>query len=65
VKRRDLERHLQQHGCTLDREGGNHSWWTNAEGSRRSSVPRHREIKPNLVRAICRQLGVDVPANVR
>ena len=26
--------------------------------------PRHREIKPNLVRAICRQLDVKVPDNV-
>jgi hypothetical protein len=64
VKRRDLERHLKQAGCALDREGANHSWWTNADGSRKSALPRHREIKPPVVRAICRQLGVRVPPNV-
>lgn len=30
MKRRDLERHLKQHGCALDREGVNHSWWAHA-----------------------------------
>jgi hypothetical protein len=27
VKRRDLERHLREHGVQLLREGGNHSFW--------------------------------------
>lgn len=64
MKRRDLERYLKQHGCALDREGANHSWWANADGSRRTSIPRHRESKPNLVRAICKQLRIDAPPNV-
>jgi len=29
MKRRKLLQHLQQHGCALLREGGNHSWWLN------------------------------------
>ncbi len=62
MKRRDLERHLIEHGCQLDREGGQHSWWVGPSG--RASIPRHREIKPNLVRAICRQLDVPAPGNV-
>lgn len=27
MKRRDLERHLREHGVRLLREGGNHSFW--------------------------------------
>jgi mRNA interferase HicA len=27
MKRRDLLRHLEKHGCALLREGGKHSWW--------------------------------------
>jgi hypothetical protein len=27
VKRRDLERHLREHGARQLREGGNHSFW--------------------------------------
>jgi mRNA interferase HicA len=65
VKRVDLEKYLKTQGCALDREGANHSWWVNGNGSRRSPVPRHREIKPNLAKAICKQLGVDIPHNVR
>jgi hypothetical protein len=29
MKRRELLRHLNNHGCELIREGGNHSWWLN------------------------------------
>ncbi|MBM5819390.1 MAG: type II toxin-antitoxin system HicA family toxin [Cyanobacteria bacterium K_DeepCast_150m_m2_101] len=41
MKRRDLILHLAAHGCSLLREGGNHSWWHHPEGNRRSAVPRH------------------------
>jgi hypothetical protein len=30
-----------------------------------SALPRHKEIGPGLVRAICKQLGVPAPANPR
>jgi len=53
VKRRDLLRHLKQHGCSLLREGGNHSWWHHPQQNRRSAIPRHNEIKELLVRKIC------------
>jgi mRNA interferase HicA len=29
MKRRELLRHLNSHGCALLREGANHSWWLN------------------------------------
>jgi len=61
MKRRDLIRHLMNHGCELIREGGNHSWWGNSANNRRSSVPRHNEISNHLSRRICRDLGIPDP----
>jgi predicted RNA binding protein YcfA (HicA-like mRNA interferase family) len=56
-KRRDLVRHLADHGCRLLRQGRNHEVWIAPTG-RRSTVPRHREIPRGTARAICDQLGV-------
>jgi mRNA interferase HicA len=61
MKRRDLIRHLESHGCELLREGGRHSWWHNPSQNRRSAIPRHREINELLARKICRDLGVEGP----
>jgi hypothetical protein len=61
MKRRAFERWLAQHGCELDREGSRHSWFVNAALNRRSAVPRHAEINDDLVRKICRDLGIDAP----
>lgn len=61
MKRRELLRHLQQHGCTLLREGSRHSWWTNPEKKRRSAIPRHNEVDDYLARKICRDLEVPKP----
>jgi mRNA interferase HicA len=43
MKRRDLLRHLQAHGCRLDREGAKHSLWINPATAAVESVPRHAE----------------------
>jgi len=61
VKRRDLLRHLSQHGCALLREDGNHSWCHQPELNRRSALPRHNEINDLLVRKICSDLGIPRP----
>jgi len=61
MKRRDLLKHLRQHGCELLREGGKHSWWRHVETNRRSAVPRHREVNEILARKICKDLGVPLP----
>jgi mRNA interferase HicA len=61
VKRRDLLRHLDNHGCELLREGGNHSWWWNPIQNRRSAIPRHPEINDLLARKICKDLGLPPP----
>jgi len=61
VKRVDLIRHLEQHGCVLFREGGNHSIYVNRRARKSSSVPRHREIDEFLARKICRDLEIPMP----
>jgi predicted RNA binding protein YcfA (HicA-like mRNA interferase family) len=58
MKRRDLLKHLRQHGCDRLREGGNHSWWYHLDTNKRTAVPRHNEIDHGLARKICRDLGV-------
>ncbi|MGG7056575.1 type II toxin-antitoxin system HicA family toxin [Nitrosomonas sp. ANs5] len=61
MKRRDLIRHLEKHGCELLREGGNHSVYLNRMIQAVSTVPRHREINEFLARRICRDLQVPLP----
>jgi hypothetical protein len=63
VKRRDLEQHLRQHGCRLGRHGRGHDIWENVRIGSDSSVPRHREVKPGLVRKICKDLQIPAPKN--
>jgi predicted RNase H-like HicB family nuclease len=44
--------------------GSKHAKWRGPE-NQVSALPRHNEIGPGLVRAICRQLGVPAPPNSR
>jgi mRNA interferase HicA len=61
VKRRDLVRHLEAHGCELMREGAQHSVYVNRQTRKTSTVPRHREINEHLARKICRDLEIPAP----
>ena len=61
MKLRDLERHLREQGCHLEREGGNHTLWTNPANRKVAPVPRHREVKEITVKSICRQLEIPYP----
>ncbi len=61
MKRRELVRHLEQHGCQLLREGANHSVYVNRAAAKSSTVPRHTEVNNDLVRKICKDLGVPKP----
>jgi mRNA interferase HicA len=45
----------------LLREGGSHSVFVNADATKLSTVPRHREIKEFLARKICKDLDVRWP----
>jgi len=57
MKRSELLRHLRRNGCTLKREGGSHSLWTNPSTGRVEAIPRHTEIPNLLARKICRGLS--------
>ena len=48
MKRLDLIRHLEAHGCVLLREGGEHTVYVNRAKAKTSTVPRHREINDFL-----------------
>ncbi len=61
MKRRDLLRHLEQHGCEFLREGGSHAAYINRAAKKASTVPRHREINQDLARKICKDLDVPRP----
>ncbi|MEM8963265.1 MAG: type II toxin-antitoxin system HicA family toxin [Acidobacteriota bacterium] len=61
MKRRDLLKHLKNHGCTLLREGGSHSIWKNPDKGLRTAIPRHREINDYTAKRICEQLDVPPP----
>lgn len=61
MKRRDLIRHLETHGCEFLREGGNHTVYVNRTLKKSSTVPRHKEINDFLVYKICKDLGIPKP----
>ena len=61
MKRRALVKHLEEHGCELLREGGNHSIYVNRPAGKTSSVPRHTEINDDLAKKICKDLGIPPP----
>ncbi len=65
MKLRDLERHLRAHHAELLRQGARHSVWAigGPESERIAAVPRHSEIKPGTVRAICKDLEIPPPAS--
>jgi mRNA interferase HicA len=44
MKQRELLRHPEAHGCTLKREGGEHSLYWNPVTGKSQAVPRHAEI---------------------
>ncbi len=58
MKRKDLLRHLELHGCEFLREGGNHTVYVNRAAQKVSAIPRHREVNDLLARKICRDLQV-------
>lgn len=61
MKRQDLIRHVESHGCLLLREGGKHSVFFNPANNQTTAIPRHRDIDDFLARKICRDLGIPEP----
>lgn len=63
MKRIDLIRHLEAHGCEWLREGGSHSVYVNRAARKSSAVPRHREINEFLADKICKDLEIPRPGS--
>ena len=61
MKRIDLIRHLEKHGCEFLRQGSNHTVYVSRKARRSSAVPRHREVNDFLARKICDDLLVPRP----
>ena len=61
MKRLELVRHPERHGCEFLREGGNHTIYVSRPKKKVSSVPRHREILEFTERKICKDLDVPLP----
>ncbi|MCI0403148.1 MAG: type II toxin-antitoxin system HicA family toxin [Acidobacteria bacterium] len=62
MKRSDLVRYLESHGCRLVAEGGSHSIYAARDGKRMTAVPRHREVNNFTARNICKDLAIPPPA---
>ena len=56
IKRNDLVKMLERNGWYFKRSGGGHDIYTN--GQECETIPRHREIKENLARAIIKRRGL-------
>ncbi|MCI0700055.1 MAG: type II toxin-antitoxin system HicA family toxin [Planctomycetia bacterium] len=39
MKRRELEKHLGEHGCKFDHHGGRHDIWLNPANNKTAPVP--------------------------
>ena len=53
MKTKDLIKLLERNGWVLQRHGANHDVYTN--GKAFETIPRHREIKENLAKAIIKR----------
>ncbi len=56
MKRVELIRTVESHGCTLLRHGGKHDWYRNPITGVCQPIPRHREINEMLAKRIIRLL---------
>jgi mRNA interferase HicA len=56
MKRADFIRMLERNGWQLERDKGPHSIYTDGKVS--EPIPRHKELKETLVRAIIKRRGL-------
>ena len=56
MKRNDLIKLLENNNWYLKRNGANHDIYTN--GIDNETIPRHKEIKENLAKAIIKRRGL-------
>ena len=56
MKRKQLIKHLTDHGAFFLREGRRHSIYQ--KGAFRTMVPRHTEVVDELAKKICKDLNI-------
>jgi len=56
MKRTDFIRVLERNDWWLERDKGPHSIYTNGKAS--EAIPRHKELKESLVKAIIKRRGL-------
>ncbi len=61
MKRNDFIKYLNSFNCFLYREGAKHSIFKNLNNDYKTSIPRHRELKNNTCKEICKQLEIPNP----
>lgn len=61
MKLRKLLKNLEEQGCFLLRQGGNHTIFYNPANGKISSIPRHREVKNFVAKKICQDLEIQEP----
>lgn len=64
MKLRKLLKHMENNGCYLLRQGGNHTIYYNPTKGKISSVPRHREVKNFVAKKICNDLEIEEPLDL-
>ncbi len=57
MKRTELIRRLEGHGCILVRHGGNHDWYRNPKTGMSQPVPRHKDVNEILAKHILKKLS--------
>jgi len=58
MKRTQFLKYLAANHCPIKREGSDHTIVMNLETGKKTSVPRHEEIKNSLCNEICKQLDI-------
>ncbi len=53
MKRKDLIKLFERNGWKFEREGGNHTVYTNGQES--EAIPRHNEINEKLAKALIKK----------
>jgi hypothetical protein len=61
MKRLDLIRHWERHGCDFSRAGGQHTLYSNRPETRIFAVARRQEVIESTARKICKDLEVQLP----
>jgi hypothetical protein len=61
MKRHDLLRCLEKHGCEFLREDGNRPIYINRSARNSSGIPRHRQIIEFIAPKVCNDLDTPKP----